>query len=59
MMFQNGDHYRSITRKMINKISLLHKCDVLVVGGGPAGSIAAVAAAREGADTVLVEQNGF
>ena len=33
--------------------------DVLVVGGGPAGCAAAIAAAREGADTLLVEQFGF
>ncbi|HEU5317379.1 MAG TPA: FAD-dependent oxidoreductase [Chloroflexota bacterium] len=34
------------------------ECDVLVVGGGPAGFAAAVAAAREGADVVLVERYG-
>ena len=34
-------------------------CDVLVVGGGPAGIGAALAAAREGADTVLAERFGF
>ncbi|MBI3973338.1 MAG: FAD-dependent oxidoreductase [Chloroflexi bacterium] len=33
-------------------------CDVLVIGGGPAGFSAAVAAAREGADVVLVERYG-
>ncbi|MGE5592922.1 MAG: FAD-dependent oxidoreductase [Betaproteobacteria bacterium] len=33
--------------------------DVLVVGGGPAGVAAAVAAAREGASVVLVERYGF
>jgi hypothetical protein len=33
-------------------------CDVLVVGGGPAGISAAVAAARTGADTVLLERYG-
>jgi FAD dependent oxidoreductase len=33
-------------------------CDVLVVGGGPAGFAAAVAAAREGADVVLMERYG-
>src|SRR5258707_13306842 len=30
--------------------------DVLVVGGGPAGTAAAVAAARLGAETILVER---
>jgi hypothetical protein len=34
-------------------------CDVLVVGGGPAGFCAAVAAAREGADVVLLERSGY
>jgi len=33
--------------------------DVLVVGGGPAGLGAALAAAREGASTGIVERNGF
>src|SRR6476620_2819774 len=32
------------------------ECDVLVVGGGPAGTAAAVAAARIGADVVLLER---
>lgn len=35
------------------------RCDVLVVGGGPAGIGAALGAARAGADTVLVERYGF
>jgi flavin-dependent dehydrogenase len=32
-------------------------CDVLVAGGGPAGTAAAIAAARASADTVLVERH--
>ena len=33
--------------------------DVVVVGGGPGGIPAAIAAARQGAKTLLVERNGF
>ncbi len=33
--------------------------DVVVIGGGPAGSVAAVAAAREGARVACVERYGF
>ena len=35
------------------------KVDVLVVGGGAAGLAATIAAARNGADTLLVERAGF
>lgn len=35
-----------------------HTAQVLVVGGGPAGLCAAVASARTGADTFLIEQGG-
>lgn len=40
------------------EIPVFRKCDVLVVGGGPAGSAAAASAARMGADTVLLERYG-
>ena len=36
-----------------------HSADVVVVGGGPAGMCAAIAAAREGVQVLLVEQGGF
>ncbi|WP_110461795.1 FAD-dependent oxidoreductase [Ruminiclostridium sufflavum] len=35
------------------------KYDVIVVGGGPAGIMAALAAAAVGADTLVIERNGF
>ena len=38
---------------------LLWSVDVLVIGGGSAGSAAAVAAARQGAQVALVERMGF
>jgi geranylgeranyl reductase family protein len=35
------------------------RCDVLVVGAGPAGSAAAITLARAGMDVVLVDQHAF
>ncbi len=40
-------------------LAVMHETDVLVVGGGPAGFSAAVAAARAGAKTTLVERYGY
>jgi ribulose 1,5-bisphosphate synthetase/thiazole synthase len=40
------------------ELPVLHQTDVLVVGGGPAGVIAAIAARRAGADVTLVERYG-
>ena len=41
------------------EIPVVAEKDVVVCGGGPAGLIAAIAAARNGADTLLVERYGF
>lgn len=40
------------------RIQVMDQTDVLVAGGGTAGVIAAIAAARSGADVLLVEQFG-
>jgi len=37
----------------------VREVDVLVAGGGPAGTAAAIAAARDGANVLLIEQLGF
>jgi hypothetical protein len=41
------------------EIPISNEVDVLVVGGGPAGIGAALASAREGLNTMLIEQYGF
>ena len=41
------------------QVPVVGSYDVVVVGGGPAGVFAAIAAAREGAKVAIVEQYGF
>ncbi len=41
------------------RVPVVAGCDVLVCGGGSAGMAAAIAAARRGADVILVERYGY
>ncbi len=41
------------------RVPVIDRCDVLVVGGGSAGISAAIAARRQGADVILVERYGY
>ena len=43
-------------REAARDVPVYHESDVLVVGGGPSGSAAAYAAAKAGADVVLLER---
>ena len=45
--------------KVTKEVPVIGEYDVVVFGGGPAGFIAAIAAARQGAKTALVERYGF
>jgi len=43
-------------REEAREVDIYHQCDVVVIGGGPAGCAAAWAAAKAGADVTLVER---
>ena len=43
----------------VQKIPTLRSVEILVVGGGSAGAVAGIAAARQGMRTLVVEQLGF
>jgi FAD dependent oxidoreductase len=45
-----------VIEEPVQQIPVHTECDVLVVGGGPSGTAAAVAAARLGADVVMLER---
>jgi hypothetical protein len=49
---------RETVEEPARQVPVYGHCDVLVVGGGPAGLCAAIAAAHEGADVVLMERYG-
>lgn len=49
-----ADHYEQPSRRVP-----VRECDVLVAGGGTAGVVAAIAAARQGVRTVLIESKGY
>ncbi|MHB0998939.1 MAG: FAD-dependent oxidoreductase [Armatimonadota bacterium] len=46
-------------REPARDIPVTREVDVIVVGGGPAGLTAAIASARNGAKTLLIEQFGY
>lgn len=50
----------SVSLKEARKLArVLAQVDVLIVGGGTAGSVAGIASSRNGAKTMIVEQMGF
>jgi len=49
----------NVITEQAREIPVIDQVDVLVVGGGPAGWPAAIAAARSGARTMLLERYGF
>ena len=59
-IFERGDKVQRQDHGHISEAGrqtpIYHRCDVLVVGGGPSGTAAAIAAARGGASVCLLER---
>ncbi|MGH7187303.1 MAG: FAD-dependent oxidoreductase, partial [Pseudomonadota bacterium] len=53
---ERGRRDLGTVREPGREVPVYRDCDVLVAGGGPAGTAAAVAAARLGADVILLER---
>lgn len=53
---ERGEHNLGTLLEPAREVPIYRKCDVLVVGGGPSGTAAAIAAARLGADVILLER---
>ena len=50
---------KGFIKEPARKIPVVDGADVIVVGGGPAGFAAAIAASRQGCDTILLERGYF
>lgn len=50
---------KGFIKEPARKIAVVDSADVVVVGGGPAGFATAIAAARQGCDTLLLEREYF
>ena len=50
---------KGFVKEPARKIPMVDGADVVVVGGGPAGFAAAIAASRQGCDTLLLERGYF
>jgi ribulose 1,5-bisphosphate synthetase/thiazole synthase len=50
---------KKLKKWSISNMSPVLKTDILIVGGGAAGTLAAISAARKGQNVLLLESNGF